>query len=186
MKRKTTVYSKLIIAYIIFAILSFCVVSTLTSSMLREHMVKKQVYTLNREMSAMVNFYNSRYFRELNDDLVFGYISSVANYCYCEIWVMDSKGRIMVNTADSAPGQSSDMVVNDFDPTSIRGYMTGTLNGFFKQEMLTIYSAVYSGFNLRGYILMHIPLARIASDINDLMNIYYYTAGIIFLLSLII
>ncbi len=187
MKKRETIYTKLILAYIIFAFLAFVLVSTVTMSFLRGHVVSEHVFALNRQLSSLAEFYTDEYHRQHFDrELVFRYLKSVADYTESEIWVMDETGRVVLSSEAETADEPVDIFVDAFDPTHIRGYVIGNMSGHFDRDMLSVYTVVAADFQIQGYIIMHMPLSYIMRDMNDLLNIYYISAALIFLISLII
>ena len=187
MKRRRSIYSKLIIAYVVFAVLSFITVSFFSSSRLREYLLDRQADNLSREVSTLANFYTSEtHIRGGSPEMIFGYLKSVASYSNCEIWVVDALGRVVMNTSDPSLSESSGLVINEFDPVSIRGHMIGDFYGHFDEEMLTVYAPLNLNFKLRGYLITHCRVASVLRKSDEILAIIYLTMLAIFGLSLII
>jgi len=185
-KKRRSVYNLLTIAYVIFMVLSFLAVSTIGSRMLYNHLTEKKVRQMNRDISTLIEFYSSeRNMGSTTRDLVFRYLKSVDTVTGCRIWVVDEDGNLVMNTEDADLGDSR-IMVEDFNPAEIRGYMTGDFYGYFDRPMLSVYAPLHAGFKLRGYLIMHCPQSDIIDDVNEALNVIYLMMLIIFFLSLII
>jgi signal transduction histidine kinase len=154
--------------------------------MLYNHLTEKKVRQMNRDISTLIEFYSSeRNMGSTTRDLVFRYLKSVDTVTGCRIWVVDEDGNLVMNTADENLGDSK-IIVEDFNPAEIRGYMVGDFYGYFDRTMISVYAPLHAGFKLRGYLIMHCTESDIIDDENEALNVIYLMMLIIFFLSLII
>ena len=80
------------------------------------------------------------------------------------------------------------MLIDGFDPTATGNhfYMTGQFWGAFDAPALSVLAPITGNFNTYGYVVLHLPMAQVTAQQNEILNIVYITSAIIFLLSLII
>ena len=187
MNSKRSIYNKLITVYILFGILSFLTVSLVSSRLLKNYLMNERVDVLNREVSMLASIYtNESRIRGISNELVYEYLKSVSIYSGCEIWAMDTAGRVIMNTSEEYRDDAPRLEVPEFDPALIRGHVIGDFYGHFDEEMLSVYAPLNIDFRVRGYLVMHYPVSRIFDSNNDILNVTYITVVIVFLLSLLI
>lgn len=90
--------------------------------------------------------------------------------------------------AETSPASHSGKTIEGFDPTVTgnKSYIIGDFLGMFPGETLSVLAPITGNFNTYGYVVLHMPMERILDSQNQILNIVYITAAIIFFLSLII
>ena len=184
---KKTLYTKFILAYIIFGIFGFIIITTFVPTMTREHLVRDKAEHLYTEASLIANNYASGlYSSETSLEDVKTMIDALSLYLDASIWVINPSGRKILET--NVPINVEDVViVEGFDPTSARGYYTtGTFFDSFETDVLSVIAPITSDFKVKGYVVIHYDMNGITASTNSLLNISYITLIILFLLSMII
>ena len=64
--------------------------------------------------------------------------------------------------------------------------MIGQFFGMFSNETLSVLAPITGNFNTYGYMVLHMPMTQVQQGQNEILNIVYLTALVIFLLSLVI
>ncbi len=183
---KHTLYLKLLLGYIIFGILGFVTVSTITSHMTLDYIKKETISNLYRESKLLAGNYASNYYRgSLTLDDVKSHFQAVTAYLDADIWVIDRNGRILINTR---PDSVSDTTVQDFDISTFgtRYYQEGTFFDVFSEQTLSVFSPITIDYKVRGYVLIHRPISDLVSYKDGLLNISYMTLAIIFFCAFIV
>lgn len=181
---KKSLYTKLILGYLAFAVLSFLTIAFITSRMSYQYNLSCYAEELRETADGLANRCSELYsgYRGDPQDLYLG-LTYLSEYSNNQIWVMDNKGKIVFDSA----GIRTDLTIQDFDPLdSVSGYQTGRFYGTFAQDMLTVASPITANFTTYGYILMHMPLSHIATVSDGMLWPTYLTFVIIFILSFII
>ena len=179
-----SIYSKFILGYLLFGMIGFLTIALFSDRMTYEYLVRNEAKRLYDEAVFMAESYeeSSYYMGDINASVT-GDIRLVAKFLKAEIWVTNSEGRIILDTAGCHNGK----LIENFDPASVSSYyQTGFYNGAFSTEMLSVEVPVTHNFSPIGYLLIHYPLSGVVSSKNEILNIVYITSAIIFMLSLII
>lgn len=183
---KHSLYLKLLIGYIIFGILGFVTVSTITSHMTLNYIKNDSVSGLYREANLLAGNYASSYYRgSLTLDDVKSHLEAVAAYLDADIWVINRNGEILINTR---PDSVSETTVKNFDISTFgtKYYQEGTFFNVFSEKMLSVFSPITIDYKVRGYVLIHQPLSDLISYKDGLLDISYMTLAIIFFCAFIV
>lgn len=180
-------YYKFIIAYLIFAILSFVTVSTVISSMMRSSIVDQNAESLYKEASLVAKSYAGHiYSGTMSVETARMQLSPLAVYLDCPIWIIDSTGRILLDT-DNVNANEQEKYIDGFDPSSAKSFfMIGDFYRNFKEETLSVFAPITAGYTIRGYVVIHMPMKVVISERDRYLNNVYIAMVMLFGLSLII
>ena len=186
MKRR--LYQKLILAWICFAVLSFVSVAGITSSLVEKHLIKNRTECMYREANViaagrLAQTYTAR--ASLQD--TYTNLLAVASYQSMRLWLMDSNGKILIDTAVGYD-QSKITQLDSFDPASLSGnyYQTGRFFDYFDEDMLSVVAPITSNYITKGYIAVHYEKNKLETEKNSILNCSYITLAMILALSLIV
>ena len=185
---RKTLYFRIIIAYLLFAIFGFVAVATAGSRMTTEYCIRDRARTLYGEAVRISDTYASDlYDSTISLETVQRQMEALSSYMNTEIWILNPSGRMIVNSRQ-APDPGKEIIVEGFDSTLTAGnyYTTGNYFGSFEEDVLSVTAPITSDFKIRGYVAIHLPLKSIDKDSNSLLNICYMVLVILFILSLII
>lgn len=185
---RKTLYLKFVIVFLCFGILSFAAVSVITSGLIEKHLIKSETESMSREANSiaagrLVQSYDQA--ESLYE--VYAYLSALSSYHSMEIWLMDPRGEILVDTSEDF--SASDLgTIEDFDLTALIGtyYQRGNFFGHFSTEVLSVVAPITSNYNTLGYIAIHHEIDNLKAEANSLLNISYLTLVILYLLSLLL
>lgn len=175
MRRK--MFVRLLIEYLIFAVVSFLTISIHIPKMAYNHTVKSESAAMYRQATYIASSYGSNIING-NASAVQSATTQLAGidrYLQCEIMIVEKNGDIVADTY----GRTG--TVDSFDP-SISGnkyYFIGDFFGTFDHDMLTVIAPINSQYTLRGYVLIHKDIEQIASDGNTVFNYNYITMIIV-------
>lgn len=185
---KKTLYLKFVLAYIIFGIFSFIIVSTFVPNMTKELLVREKADNLYSEATLIANTYASGlYTSETNLQTVKVQLDSLAVYMSSIIRIINPSGRMVLDTGTPLNVEEV-VIIEDFDPT-ITGssyYIIGDFFGNFSNDVLTVLAPITSNYKVKGYVAIHCSMADIEQTCISVLNISYITLAILFMLSLII
>ena len=185
---KKTLYLKFLLAYFIFGVFSFIIVTTFVPSITKEQLIREKAENLYVEASLISNTYAlGLYTSETDLETVKTQLDSLAVYLDSIIRIINPSGRLVLDTNE--PLNVEDVVmIEDFDPTITSGSYY-TVNRFFNNfdsDMLSVFAPITSNYMVKGYVVIHCDMKDIQESCNSLLNISYITLIILFLLSLII
>lgn len=179
-----SIYSKFIVGYLLFGFIGFVVVSAFAREMTRNYLVQQNTEVLSNEAALMAATYEDEdYFLTDIDQDVVSNISMVAKFLNARIWLVTSQGYVILDTQDSFTGST----IEDFEPSSGSAFsLVGDFYGMFDEEMLSCMAPINYNFSPIGYIIIHYPMSQVTSSTDEILNIVYLTAIVIFLLSFVI
>ncbi len=185
---RKTLYLKFLLAYIIFGIFSFIIVTTFVPSMTKEQLIREKAESLYSEANLIARTYaNSLYTSKTDLETVKMQLDSLAVYLNSDIQIINPSGRLILDTG--SPINVEDVVmIEDFDPTVTSGsyYIVGNFFDCFDNEMLSVLSPITANYKVKGYVAIHCDTMDIQESCNNLLNISYITLVILLLLSMII
>lgn len=183
---KHSLYYKFILAYLVFGLVSFVAIATVSSELAYDQLIRDESETLYDEASLLALSYSEVYKgRNLDISSAYPQLEAVATYLRAEIWVVNRSGMIVVDSGDSRRAHDR---IEGFDPTlnGNRTYTIGTYNSCFDEDVMTVSAPITGNYTTYGYVLIHLPISRIQLSKDGFLDILYITAIIIFGLSLII
>lgn len=185
---RKTLYLKFLLAYLIFGIFGFIVVSTLSPSMIRDHLVKEKAERLYAEANLISNTYASElYNSEIALETVKDQMDALAIYLNATIQIINPSGRVILNSQKLLNVENVEIIEN-FDPT-ITGnsyYVVDDFFGTFNKKLLSVIAPITTNYKVKGYVVIHYDLKGLELSNNRLNGIFMITSFIIFLLSMIV
>lgn len=185
---KNRLYYKFVLVYLLFGLLSFITVATLTSDLTLNHLKEQKAASLYREANIIVSKYASGFYRgELSIDSFHNHLEAMQAYLAATIWIVDSDGKIIISSQNYTDLENP-VIIENFDPT-ISGnsyYQTGNFYGMFNEDMLSVISTITSDYKVKGYLVILTPMRELLASRDNLLNITYITLAVIFVLSMII
>ena len=185
---KKTLYLKFVLAYIIFGIFGFTIVTTFVPGMTRQHLIREKAESLYSEATLIANTYASGlYTSETNLETVKTQLDALAVYMSSIIRIINPSGRMVLDT--TSPLNVEDVVIiENFDPTVTGGsyYIIGDFFHNFSHDVLTVFAPITSEYKVKGYVVIHCDMDEIEQSSISLLNISYITLAILLLLSIII
>lgn len=185
---KKTLYFKFILAYLIFGIFGFIIISTFIPTMIEEKLVKDKAKDLYTEAILIAEDYASGlYTSETSLETVKTILDALAVYMNSEIRIINPSGRLVLDT-NTALNVEEEIYITNFDST-ITGssyYIIDDFFGKFSSDVLTVIAPITSDFKVRGYVVIHNDMTDILATSNELLIISYIILIILFILSLII
>ena len=116
---KNTLYVKIIFLYLVFGLVSFLSIATLGSYLAQRHVVKETAEKLYKEANYIASNYAVQYAQNqitLRD--VQAQLDAIDIYLDSNIWIIDRKGRILVQSEISLLTDEPS-AIEDFDPTDM-------------------------------------------------------------------
>lgn len=180
---KKTLYPKMLVGYLLYGILGFLLIVTFTTYITTQHIEKKEASSLYRE-SALIstNYAQNFYNHSMTLDEIETQLSTIDTYMDAEIWIVDTRGTLILNSADEE-SILSPVTIENFDIRDFgnRYYQVGTFYDSFEEDTLSVFSPITVNYKVRGYVIIHKSLRKITNGVNDLLDISYLTQLFLFL-----
>ena len=185
---RRTLYCKFIFAYLILAILSLLVVTTLGRQLVENSRVRAEADTMYAEASRIAASHGVRYFIA-SADLKESYenLQTIAAADETVIRVIATDGRELINT-DMPYDPDEPHVIESFNYAAFGPgiYEIGTFYDEYKEDCLSVICPVTSGVRVRGYIAITENLTVIRDDVAATVRIMIIIAAVNFGLSFLI
>lgn len=185
---RKTLYLKFILAYAIFGIFGFIIITTFVPNMTTEQLTREKANSLYSEATLIADTYASGlYTNDASLESVKTQLDMLSVYLDSTIWIINPSGRMVLST--SLPLNVDDVImIESFDPTITAGsyYNVGNFFDSFDEDMLNVIAPITSEYKVKGYVVIYYPMTSIVKSCNNLLTISYITLGILLLLSLII
>lgn len=185
---KKTLYLKFVLAYVIFGIFSFIIVTVFVPSITKEQLVKEKAKTLYSAAMLISDTYAAGlYTSETDLETVKTQLDFLSVYLDSSIRIINPSGRLVLDT-DEPLNVEEVVMIENFDPTATSAsyYMINDFFGSFESEMLSVLAPITSSYMVKGYVTIHCDMNDIQASCNSMLNISYITLIILLLLSLII
>lgn len=185
---RRTLYWKFILAYLILAILSLLVVTTLGRQLVENMQVKTISNSLYAEASRIASTRGTKYFNE-SAALVESYenLQILAAADETVIRVIATDGTEIINT-DRPLNIKKPHVIESFNYAAFGPgvYEISTFYGEYEEARLNVICPVTSGVRVRGYIAVSREMTAIRSDVLSIVRIMLIVAAVNFVLSFLI
>ncbi len=184
---RKTLYWKFLLAYLLFGLFGFVILSTFVPQMVRDLLVKEKAASLYKEGVLLAQNYNGLSTSQNSMDSLQSQIDAIALYLGASIRVLQPGGKIILDTAQPIDPENPPEI-SDFDPGLWTGsfYTIGDFWSSLSSSHINALSPITSGYSIIGYISLHHPMEALEAKVNAMMQIFFMTFGAIFLLSLII
>lgn len=183
---KHSLYYKFILGYLVFGILGFISIATISSRLSYNKLIQEKSEALYDEASLIASTYSTLY-QGNTMDLASTYpqMEAIGTFLKSEIWILNRQGTIIV---DSNHSKRVNTLIEDFDPASTGNmpYCIGSYYGMFSEEVLSVCAPITGNYNTYGYVTIHLPLSELQVSKNNILNLLYISSAIVFALSLII
>ncbi len=185
---KRTLYPKLLAGYLMYGVIGFLIITTFTYHMTFSFLEMRDAESLYRESALISSNYAQRYFTQtMTLEDVKHQLSALGIYLSSEIWIVDTQGNIIMNTATQTPEEIPE-AIPDFNITDFgsRYYQIGHFYDRFSEETLSVFSPITVNYKVRGYVIIHKPVSAIVGYANRLVMISYETLALLFIAAFIV
>lgn len=185
---KRTLYPKLLAGYLMYGVIGFIIITTFTYHLIFNFVEKRDASSLYRESALISSNYAENYFsKSMTLEEIQTQLTTLSTYLSSEIWIVDPKGNIILNTAkpDLAEGGES---IPGFDVTDFgnKYYQVGNFYEQFSAETLSVFSPITVNYRVRGYVIIHKPTSNLVNYANGLVMISYETLALLFIAAFIV
>lgn len=185
---KRTLYLKFLMAYLIFGLFGFVLVSYLVSTISYRRLVAKRAEDCYREANFIVqNYAVDLYKSNISLDQVSMHLDAIDKFMDVDIWIINPSGRMILDTRRPFKVEET-VIIDGFDPT-ITGssyYVTGTFFDSFPTEQLSVLAPITADYKVKGYVVIHADIEALAEESDNIVKLSYAIFVALFILSLII
>lgn len=185
---KRTLYLKFLIAYLIFGVFAFAIVTIFVPNLTKQTLVAQKAETFYSEATLIANTYASGlYTNDTTLEMVKLQLDALSVYMESEIRVISPVGRIILDSSLPLNPEES-LYITGFDPAIISGtyYIQDNFFGSFQEDVLTVIAPITSDYMVKGYVTIHTTIKDINATASTIENICYITLAILYVLSFII
>lgn len=185
---RKTLYLKFLIAYIIFGLFGFLVVSTFISSITYKRLLNEKAEKYYQEANLIATTYASDLYQSNRSlEEVKKQIDELDTFLSANIWIINPSGRMILNS-ELPINLDEPIVVDGFDPTITEGsfYTTGTFFDCFDEEVLSVFAPITADYKVKGYVVIHASMNDILMQNDNNLKTDYMLLVALFILSLII
>lgn len=176
---KRSLLLKLVFCYITVGISMFVLLNTFGVQEMRRSLIDEKKNVLYKEAELISSEYMTNFYRhDISQNAVINLttqLKTIDTFLDSRIWIINRSGNIIVDTRqDSNPLDSLDLndIIEDFSY-----YQENvTLDGIFKEPMLSVIYPVNVSLTFRGYIMLHTSMKTIEQTsihYTDIINICY-------------
>ena len=170
---RKTLYLKFVLAYFIFGVFSFIVVSVFVPSMTTEQLVREKAEDLYSEAVLIADTYATELYNSETDlETVKRQLDALALYMKAIIRIVNPSGRLVLDT-DAPINVEEVVIIKDFDPTVTSGsyYVTDNFFDSFDSEVLSVLAPITSNYMVKGYVVVHYNMSNIQASCNSLLSV---------------
>ena len=162
---------KLIISFVIFAIIGFVVTSTVGYQCAYRENISTHEARMHRIAKKIADSYVSDYYSSsiTLDDLRLP-LSILGGNLDAEIWLISTEGNVWYSSTSSESFKIDDFDITDFGSSS---YVIGDFYGSFPERYLSTYAPITSSYSVRGYVIIHQSVNIIADESSMQLNNMY-------------
>jgi signal transduction histidine kinase len=182
---KHRLYSKFLLGYLLFGILSFLVIAFFSASLTRAFLLKKSGEALYGEASVLAEECALTYTNGAPDLVSLeSEMKIVADTLDSSIWIIDRQGLILYDSQDQQTG----VQIAAFNPTDggQGHYHVSRFYDLFSSDVISAYAPIAGYYQIYGYVYFHQSLSSALASTDSILNVVYITGLILFLLSLIL
>lgn len=180
---KRSLYTYFFIAWLLFGLACFGVVSLLSSRIsyrLNLDNTASRMYSQARHIS---NDYSEVYTEKQIPSDLRTRLEGLDHFADEMIWFVSPDGTISFDSGNEKTG----MVIEGFDPADSKSfYRIGHFYGCFEENMLSVQTPITANMTIYGYVIMHHALDEVAAESDRMLAPLYITVSIVFALSLLI
>lgn len=186
-----TIFRKTIIAYFVFALLSFIGTASISYHLQMKRTISDTANTMYLQAINISNAYGTMDFTS-NDRIssISKQLSLIASASESRIMIINSQNKVIVDTATRST--STFRTISEFDPIASGNhiYTRGNFYGIMDEECITVIVPITYNLVVRGYVCIHKPMRSLHKALNASFNVNYITmficiiAAFIFLVTL--
>lgn len=185
---RRTLYLKFVLAYLIFGVFSFILVSYFVTNLTYNRFLTSKAEKYYTEANQIAQTYAADLYQSARSLAeVKQQITELDAFLSATIWIINPSGRMILSSALPL-NVEDEIVIEDFDPTVTGSsyYTTGYFFDSFDEPMLSVFAPITSDYKVKGYVVLHSPISEIEIQSDNALRTAYLMLIGVFILSLII
>jgi signal transduction histidine kinase len=178
---KKTLWSRLIICYLIAGVMIFFLLNTYGMNILNNRLKVDMEERLSSEANLISSQYLSIFYSDkISLEDLTKQLRSIDTFLDIRVWIINTKGDIIADTAYASNAVNKN--IYDIDPYFLDHNISENtyFKGIFYEPMLSLIEAITYDYEVRGYIVLHTPI----KGITDRSVLYLDVINICFLIFL--
>ncbi|MFT4144773.1 MAG: HAMP domain-containing sensor histidine kinase [Mobilitalea sp.] len=174
---KKTIWSRLILCYLIAAVMIFTLLNTFGNELLEDKLKNDKKELLMKEAKLIESEYLTSFYDEsLPRPYLKTLLKSISTFLGIRVWIVDANGLISSDSAANSGAEQKNIVdidPNFFDRTFIEN---NDYSGLLPEKMMSYIHPVIYNYEIKSYIVLHIPQTKITEDAIyylDVVNICF-------------
>ncbi len=176
---KRTLWSMLIVCYLVTVVLVFLFLNTYGMNLLEKRLIKDKEDLLVKEANLINSEYMANlYDKKLTQQEFATQLKSIDTYLNIRVWIVNPGGVVIIDS--DARSNIPLISINEIDPTFLDKTISVNtrLGNVLKEPMLSVIQTVNYNYQFRGYIVLHTPM----SSIRETAVVYFDIINICLLL----
>ncbi len=185
---RRTLYLKFLLAYLAMALFGFIVSALIGSRVVEQNLIRRESESIYQEAVSIASSNRVRYqTSQATLQTIYDSLSALSAYEDAQIWILNSQAQILIDTSESGPLEMPEEV-QGFDPTTWGNnyYQIGNFYGYFSDDMMSVISPITANMEVKGYVVIHLPIADIYEERETILSMLYLLFVIFLLISLLL
>ncbi len=188
---RITLFARLLSGYLLFVLLGFLLISTLTPRLFADYIQEKEASQLYKEANLIASDYAVSYYNSnITLDDFKERLKALDAYLSTQIWVIDAKGNILLNSKNASDLTDIESIasIDGFNISDFRNgyYQTGFFYDYFNEAQLSVYAPVSVHYKIKNYIVIHKPMHILHSYTDELLELSYLLLVILLFAALLL
>lgn len=161
---KKTLWSRLIVIYILIVVMVFLIINTYGMNLLSGRIKDDKKKLLISKADLIASEYLDSFYNVQGNDYLSNVLTALNTYLDIRVWIVNANGEVI---ADSLSINNTPQInLNELDPTFLENTISEDtiLNGILNQPMLSYIRPVAHNYRIMGYIVLHTPQRTIHDD----------------------
>lgn len=188
--RSFSTLSKHFILFVSVTIASFLIVSTFCYDIEYKRVYDSYSESLYRQANEISREYAIEYFSTARLRVIERELRTISRLNHTRIFFITPQGSIILDSDINFPESNESPIqelyhIDDFDYASLNGEhsTTGNFYGMFHEDVISVFSPITNSFEIKGYVVINMPLSVLENRVYTTFNVNYLTMVIVLLLS---
>lgn len=181
-------YIKFLMGYIAIGIFSFFLVTVAGSYLVEKHLERSISEDLYREAHNIASDDMVKYnISSTNLETIRQNLNTVAAYQQAAIWIINSKGEIIMSTRRNI-SPTSPVMIDNFDPAAWGSnyYQVGDFYGYFPDKRLSVIAPITAQMSTKGYVALHYQMKSLYQNRSSILLIMQIIFAVMYVTTFII
>ena len=181
---KKSLYIKFLLGYLLFGLIGFASVCTVSSYFLGHYLQKQEAEDLYEKASLLASRCSDLYKKDgYAQNQIEAELSGLSQYMDARIWIMNGVGTVIYDESGAYTGHT----FSDFDPIDFASsYRIDSFYHTFSEDQISVCVPIASRLSIYGYIVIIKSVSTLADRYYGALDQLYISFVFIYLSSLIL